>query len=118
LEPFFSNYGHGVRAFYDYVAHLDPSSTTAGFGFALGHVEKFEHKDGKVRDHVIFDIIKRWEPKEFENGAIDWEIVHNEVMGYIELFRPVNISFDQYQSDAPIQALQKEVRAKELRHDC
>jgi hypothetical protein len=111
LEPLFSNYGHGVRAFYDYVAHLDPSSTTAGFGFALGHVEQFKHKDGKVRDHVIFDIIKRWEPKEFENGAIDWEIVHNEVMGYIELFRPVNISFDQYQSDAPIQALQKEIRA-------
>ena len=114
LNPLFSNYGTGVRAFYDYVAHLDPSSTTAGFGFALGHVEKFEHKDGKIRDHVIFDIIKRWEPKEFENGAIDWEIVHNEVMGYIELFRPVNISFDQYQSDAPIQALQKEVRARNI----
>ena len=109
LQPLHSNYGQGVRAFYDYHAHLDPSSTTAGFGFALGHVEKFEHKDGKIRDHVIFDIVKRWEPKEFENGAIDWEIVHNEVMGYIELFRPVTVSFDQYQSDAPIQALQKEV---------
>lgn len=111
LEPVYSNYGHGVRAFYDYVAHLDPSSTTAGFGFALGHVEQFEHKDGVVRDHVIFDIIKRWEPHTFEGGAIDWEIVHNEVMGYIELFRPVSISFDQYQSDAPIQALRREMSA-------
>jgi hypothetical protein len=111
LNPIFSNYGTGVRAFYDYVAHLDPSSTTAGFGFAMGHVEKFEHKDGVIRDHVIFDIIKRWEPKDFEGGAIDWEIVHREVMGYIELFLPVSISFDQYQSDAPIQALRREMQA-------
>jgi hypothetical protein len=114
LEPLYSNYGQGARAFYEYTAHLDPSSTTAGFGFALGHVEKFEHKDGVVRDHVVFDIIKRWEPKYFEGGAIDWEIVHNEVMGYIDIFRPVHVSFDQYQSDAPIQALQKEVRARNI----
>jgi hypothetical protein len=111
LHPIYSNYGQGVRSFYDYVAHLDPSSTTAGFGFAMGHVEKFKHKDGVIRDHVVFDIIKRWEPKDFEGGAIDWEIVHNEVMGYVELFRPVSVSFDQYQSDAPIQALRKEMTA-------
>lgn len=114
LRPIFSDYGQGARVSYDYTAHLDPSSTTAGFGFALGHVERFEHKDGHVRDHVIFDIIKRWEPKFFEGGAIDWEIVHNEVMGYIDIFRPVHVSFDQYQSDAPIQALQKAVRAKNI----
>jgi hypothetical protein len=112
LEPLYSNYGDRSHVFYDYVAHLDPSSTTAGFGFALGHVEKFEHKDGVIRDHVIFDIIKRWEPKNFEGGAIDWEIVHNEVLGYIDLFRPVSISFDQYQSDAPIQALRKEMQKR------
>jgi hypothetical protein len=112
LETLYSNYGHGARAFYDYVAHLDPSSTTAGFGFSLGHVEKFEHKDGVVRDHVVFDIIKRWEPRDFEGGAIDWEIVHAEVLGYIEIFRPISISFDQYQSDAPIQALRKEMNAR------
>lgn len=114
LETLYSNYGDKARVFYDYVAHLDPSSTTAGFGFAMGHVEKFEHKDGVVRDHVIFDIIKRWEPQHFEGGAIDWEIVHNEVMGYIEIFRPVNVSFDQYQSDAPIQALRKEMQARNI----
>lgn len=112
LQTINTNYGDGARVFYDYTAHLDPSSTTAGFGFAMGHVEKFQHKDGVVRDHVIFDIIKRWEPQHFEGGAIDWEIVHNEVMGYIEIFRPVSISFDQYQSDAPIQALRKEMQAR------
>jgi hypothetical protein len=112
LEPLLSNYGYGVSADYSYVAHLDPSSTTAGFGFALGHVEKFKHKDGEIRDHVIFDIIKRWEPKDFEGNAIDWELVHHEVLGYIELFRPVSISFDQYQSDAPIQALRREMSAR------
>lgn len=111
LQPLHSDYGHGVRAFYNYVAHMDPSSTTAGFGFALGHVEKFEHKDGKVREHVIFDIIKRWDPKWFEGGAIDWEFVLNEVLGYIDLFRPSSISFDQFQSDAPIQWLRKQMSA-------
>ena len=32
-----------------YKAHLDPSSTTAGFGFCMGHVEPLEEPDGRTR---------------------------------------------------------------------
>ncbi len=109
LDPIYTNYGQGVRSFYQYVAHLDPSSTTAGFGFALGHTEKFVHKDGIERDHVVFDVIKRWRPDQFEGGAIDWQEVLEEVMTYIEVFRPRMVSFDQFQGDAPMQWLRKEI---------
>lgn len=112
LEPVYTNLGQEARVIYNYVAHLDPSSTTAGFGFALGHVEKFKHKDGKERDHVIFDIIKRWEPKNFEGGAIIWEDVLEEVISYIEIFLPSQVSFDQFQSDAPMQWLSRQIQER------
>lgn len=112
LEPLDSDYGHGARVMYQYHAHLDPSSTTAGFGFALGHVQTFKHKDGSEREHVVFDIIKRWQPEFFEGGAIDWAIVLEEVLTYIDIFRPSQVTFDQFQSDAPIQFLMRQCQER------
>lgn len=89
-----------------YKCHLDPSSTTAGFGFAMGHIEEI---DGP---HVVFDIIKRWHPSDFPAGVIDWEAVLPEVLNYIDLFRPYEITFDQFNSAAPIQWLRRECRNK------
>jgi hypothetical protein len=114
LDPFGSNYGDDTHVYYTYHAHLDPSSTTAGFGFAMGHIETFTHKDGSEREHVVFDIIKRWQPQFFEGGAIDWEIVLDEVMRYIEIFRPQRVTFDQFQSDQPIQWLTREISSRSL----
>lgn len=96
---------------YEYKAHLDPSSTTAGFGFALGHTEIFQFGD-KVQEHVVFDIIKRWNPKTFEDGVIDWEPILEEVLGYCINFRPSSLTFDQHQNLWPMQWLQKELRAR------
>lgn len=94
-----------------YKAHLDPSSTTAGFGFSLGHVENII-VNGLEQQHVVFDIIKRWRPQEFPNGVIDWETVITELLGYIDIFRPYEVTFDQFQSANAIQYLQRELRAR------
>lgn len=96
---------------YAYKAHLDPSSTTAGFGFALGHTETFNINE-KIHDHVVFDIIRRWNPKTFEDGVIDWEPILEEVLQYCVIFRPKTLTFDQHQNLWPMQWLQKELRAR------
>jgi hypothetical protein len=114
LLPINSNWGSEIRVMNNYVGHFDPSSTTAGFGFAMGHIERFMHKDAVERDHVVFDIIKRWKPQDFDGGAIDWEIVLEELINYMEMFRPSMISYDMFQTDAPSQWLQRQVQARGL----
>lgn len=106
LKPLATNWGYGATNLFKYKAHLDPSSTTAGFGFALGHVEMFSNPQGVPEEHVVFDIVKRWDPKTFPGESIDWRIVITEVMGYLELFRPYELTLDQFQSSEPIQHLQ------------
>jgi len=113
FEALDSNWGNSSYI-YRYKAHLDPSSTTAGFGFALGHSEEFVDSQGNVSEHVVFDIIKRWQPQHFDGGVIDWEVVIDEVLLYADLFRPYEITFDQFDSTAPIQTLQKKLRDKAI----
>lgn len=99
---------------YKYKAHLDPSSTTAGFGFALGHVEQLETSEGSVKDHVVMDIIRRWTPGQFAEGVVDWEIVLKDLCRYIDLFQPYEVTFDQFQSQAPIQWLTRWLRENNM----
>jgi hypothetical protein len=99
---------------YKYKAHLDPSSTTAGFGFAMGHVEQLEEDDGRLRDHVVIDIVQRWTPDRFPEGVVDWQVVLKDIVRYINLFEPYEITFDQFQSQAPIQWLNKWLRENNM----
>jgi hypothetical protein len=94
-----------------YKAHLDPSSTTAGFGFALAHVEEYM-LNGDAKPHVVFDLIKRWDPKDFEDGVIAWEPILEELVDICDIFRPEVLTFDQHQSVYPIQWLRKTLRAR------
>ena len=99
---------------YQYKAHLDPSSTTAGFGFALGHIEEFEDRDGQLREHVVFDIVQRWLPEQFPDRVIDWEVVLQDVVKYINIFQPYEVTFDQFQSGAPIAFLNTYLRKNNM----
>lgn len=98
-----------------YVMHCDPSSTTAGFGFAIAHAEEFMDPDTTLMEgHVVFDLVKRWNPKDFPNGTIDYMQVMEELLRYCEAYRPRSLTFDQFNSVAPIQWLQKELAKKNL----
>jgi hypothetical protein len=95
---------------YEYMMHCDPSSTTAGFGFAIAHIEEFPDvtglfPDGKAR-HVVFDKVKRWDPKSFPGGTINYIAVKEELAKYIKLYYPKILTFDQYNSKGLIQELQ------------
>ena len=97
-----------------YLAHCDPASTTAGFGFAMGHVEEFPDETGIFPDgvarHVVFDLVKRWNPKDFAGGTINYLTVRQELAHLCNLYRPNTITFDQYNSRGLIDELREDLR--------
>ena len=113
-DPLTTNFGEGVLNVYRYAAHLDPSSTTAGFGFAMGHTEQLPDPQGNIGEHVVFDIVKRWQPQNFPGGVIKWETVIDEVLLLADIFRPKRITFDQFQSHAPIQELNRKLHERRI----
>ncbi|MEM3097554.1 MAG: hypothetical protein QXU32_02395 [Nitrososphaerales archaeon] len=96
---------------YSYIAHVDPSSTTAGFGFAIGHVEEFADPTGIFPDgiarHVVFDRVHRWNPEDFPGRTINYIKVREELTHIMQLYYPKEITFDQYNSVGLIQELRE-----------
>jgi hypothetical protein len=99
-----------------YVAHCDPSSTTAGFGFAIGHVEMLPDPFNPTKncEHVIFDLVKRWNPADFAGHTINYLQVQEELADYCQAFFLKRLTFDQFQSQSPIQWLNQELRQRRL----
>ncbi len=112
VVPYVSNTGKEANMGFRYCFHLDPSSTTAGFGFAIAHTEIMNDANGREEEHVVFDIIKRWKPQDFPGKVIRWGPVLQELEMYAEYFRPFEITFDQHQSVQPIQELGEKLREK------
>jgi hypothetical protein len=102
-----TNHGRQALNLYRYKFHIDPSSTTAGFGFAIAHTELLINADGTEQEHVVFDLIKRWDPKSFQGKVIRWDPILKEIYKYAEIFMPFEITLDQHQSAEPIQRLQE-----------
>jgi hypothetical protein len=93
-----------------YKGHGDPSSTTANFGIAIGHIEYITDVErGLEVPHVVFDMIDAFYPEDFEEHTIDWLQVLPSVVSLINNFRPYEFTFDQFDSTAPIQLLNKEL---------
>jgi hypothetical protein len=107
---------NGASFLHRYKAHLDPSSTTAGFGFAMGHIEELEDDNGELRSHVVMDIVHRWKPSDFPEGVVDWEKVMNDITRWVDIFQPYEVTFDQFQSSAPIQWMNKWLREHNMSH--
>jgi hypothetical protein len=115
LSPLFTNLGSGALNLYRYKFHIDPSSTTAGFGFAIAHIEYFPNiTTGIEEEHVVFDLIKSWEPVNFPGKVIRWDPILKDIAFFAEIFRPFEITFDQHQSSDPIQRLQETLTAKNI----
>jgi hypothetical protein len=114
LQPFSTNTGKNATNVFRYKFHLDPSSTTAGFGFAIAHTEKIADSKGVEDDHVVFDLIKRWQPQKFPGGVIRWPTILAEVMKYAEFFFPFEITMDQFQSIDPIQQLTEKLNERNI----
>lgn len=97
-----------------YFAHCDPSSTTAGFGFAIGHLEEFKDETGQPTPHVVFDVVKRWNPKDFPGETINYEVVLDEIVRWAQVFTFAELSFDQYYSNVLIQTIRSKLIEKRI----
>lgn len=114
-KPLRTDYGTGASNAQRYKFHLDPSSTTAGFGFAIAHIEHIVNPaTGDEEEHCVFDMIKRWNPRNFPGRVIRWKPILDEVAMYADIFRPYEITFDQHQSMEPIQTLQEKLTARNI----
>lgn len=76
-----------------YRAHGDPSKSGAGFGFAMAHIAGY---DDQGLPHVVFDRISAWNPSDFENNEIDYNVVETDLEGVIKDFMPTEMTFDQF----------------------
>lgn len=109
-----------------YRAHGDPSKSGANFGFAMGHREG---PDEKGYYHVVFDVINHWSPQDFPRPnpryvgddsepevvyEIDYDQIALAMEGYIRGFSPEELTFDQFNSVATIQRLQRFAQQAQL----
>lgn len=110
-----------------YMAHGDPSNVNCRFGFAVAHEELAPelNADGTVKldkrgqpimvAHAVFDLIHHWDPADYPNNIIDYDEVTDWIWSNVVLkFHPEELTFDQYNSPATVQKLQKKVRAAQL----
>lgn len=87
-----------------YKAHADPSKSNCNFGFALGHAE--EDEDGTL--HCVFDKIHHWEPQNWDDHIVDYDEIGEYMVDEIaHKFYPDEITFDQFNSVATIQKINK-----------
>lgn len=113
-KQFTASAGHDYN--FTYKGHCDPSSTTAGFGLAIGHIEMLPDPFDPTQlcQHVVFDLVKRWDPAAFPGHTINYMEVQREIAELITLYKPYEFTFDQYQSQAPIQWLNQELRTRRM----
>jgi hypothetical protein len=94
-----------------YTCHGDPSSVNCRFGLAVAHSER----DAEGLEHAVFDLIHYWDPADFEDHTIDYDEIRDWIFdNVIVRFLPDEVTFDQFNSVASVQALQKKVRGQRL----
>lgn len=95
----------------DYAAHLDPAAVNDRFGLAVGHVEY----DDKGTPHVVFDLIKAYDPADFPDHIIDYTEVLDDIWDNIILkFMPTSVSHDQWSGPYMRQEIRRRVRDANL----
>lgn len=104
----------GAVSFYRYKGHGDPAATgPANFGIAIGHVEEVMNPETNITEpHVVFDLLDAFYPEDFDDGTIDWLQVVPEISRLINVYRPFEFTFDQFDSRMAIQVLTKELADK------
>ncbi len=94
-----------------YVAHGDPATVNHRFGFCVGHAEP--GPDGM--QHAVIDLIKHWDPVDFPDHTIDYDIVVKWIFeNVIMMFQPTEMSFDQFNVVSTVHRLRKDVHEAHL----
>lgn len=95
----------------DYSCHFDPAAVNDRFAVAVGHVEYAD--DGTP--HVVFDLIKTYDPKDFEDHTIDYTHVVDDLwLNIIKKFHPTSMSHDQFSGPFLRQELRRRIQEGNL----
>jgi len=105
----------GTMAFI-YRGHCDPSKSNANTAAMICHVEPIpDPKDGEIWFHVIVDWQRVWDPEDYEEHQVDYELIEEELVETIQRFNTLKVfSFDQYGGFVTLPRLKK--RLKEIKH--
>jgi hypothetical protein len=90
-----------------YKAHGDPALVNDRFGFAVAHAE-VDEETGLL--HCVFDVVHYWEAQDWPDNVIDYIHVEKDLWGFVQAFKPDELTFDQWNSASSIQKLQMQVR--------
>lgn len=98
------------RLSFQYRIHCDPGRSNANFALAIGHLEDAPPDEyGETWPCVIFDYLKVWKPRDFEDHTIDYLLVQNEIAEILRRFpSTTKLSFDMWNSAGPISMLKQE----------
>lgn len=95
-----------------YSSHVDPSKSGKNTALAIAHVEG---PDEGGFNHVVFDLIKHWEPGDFpdNDNQIDYIFIQKWLEEHvIDAFMPNELTFDQFDASI-IQRLRAYSNSKE-----
>lgn len=103
-----------------YSAHGDPATSNKRFGWALGHrvwvpdSEPDAAARGEGMHHVVFDVIRCWDPADYDEHILDYEDVMGDIWQDVKNFLPEDVSFDQFNVPATIGNLRKRLAGEHL----
>ena len=108
---------HGVLAFI-YRGHCDPSKAQANTAAMICHTEIIpDPEDGELWYHIITDWMKVWNPEDYENHQVDYELIEEEIVNTINRFPTLKVfSYDQYGSFVTLPRLKKRLRESRPPH--
>ena len=103
-----------------YSAHGDPSNSNKRFGWSYAHriwvpdADEEKAAAGAGMHHVVFDNLRVWDPADFDEHILDYEIVMDDIWGDVKTFLIDDISFDQFNVPATIGNLRKRLAKERL----
>ena len=98
------------------VLHGDPGKSDDSYAICIQHLEMKRGADGQIVPIVVNDLTLEWKPDPKIKSIVDYNNVGEIIYKLSQTYNLINVSFDQWQSEATIQWLrQKGVSANEVK---
>ena len=98
------------------VLHGDPGKSDDSYAVCIQHVEMKRTLDGQIKPIVVNDLTLEWKPDPRIKSIVDYMNVGEIILKLCQTYNIINVSFDQWQSEATIQWLRmKGVTANEAK---
>lgn len=98
--------------------HADPAKSGADFAVMIAHTEQAPEPDvdGQFYDHLIVDWYKVYQPRDFDNGEINYLLVLEDIKEKMSTYPTLrSLTMDQFNSVMPLQTLKKYAESRDRR---